>query len=144
MESRLGCRYSSLLKLPYFDPPTMLVVDPMHNIFFLAKHVFKRIFIDRGILCDADLMKIQDRINKTLVPSDIGQISHKIESSFYHFTADQYKNLVLHYSIICLHGLLSHDHMECWRLFVSACRLLCRPVITRDEVNQADTLLLQF
>ena len=34
--------------------------------------------------------------------------------------------------------------MECWRLFVSACRLLCRPVITRDEVNQADTLLLQF
>ena len=89
-------------------------------------------------------MKIQDRINKTLVPSDIGRIPHKIESSFYHFTADQYKNWVLHYSIICLHGLLSHDHMECWRLFVSACRLLCRPVISRDEVNQADTLLLQF
>ena len=32
-ESEFGCRYSILLKLPYFDPPRMLVVDPMHNLF---------------------------------------------------------------------------------------------------------------
>ena len=44
-ESQLGCRYSSLLDLPYFDPPTMLVIDPMHNLFLgLAKHFTKKIF----------------------------------------------------------------------------------------------------
>ena len=26
-ESTLGCRYSCLLKLPYFDPPCMLTID---------------------------------------------------------------------------------------------------------------------
>ena len=36
-EKELGRRYSSLLDLPYFDPPTMLVIDPMHNLFFLAR-----------------------------------------------------------------------------------------------------------
>ena len=49
-ESELGCRYSSLLDLPYFDPPTMLVVDPMHNLFLgVAKHFLKKNFIEEGI-----------------------------------------------------------------------------------------------
>lgn len=30
-ESELGCRYSGLLELPYFNPVRMLTVDPMHN-----------------------------------------------------------------------------------------------------------------
>ena len=39
MEKTLGCRYSSLLDLPYFDAPTMLVIDPMHCLFLgLARH----------------------------------------------------------------------------------------------------------
>ena len=36
-ESRLGCRYSVLLKLPYFNPIRMLVIDPMHNRPFPAR-----------------------------------------------------------------------------------------------------------
>ncbi len=39
-ESELGCHYSVILKLPYFDPVRMLMVDPMHNLFLGgAKHV---------------------------------------------------------------------------------------------------------
>ena len=33
LESKLGCRYSALLNLPYFNPPVMLAVDPMHNLY---------------------------------------------------------------------------------------------------------------
>ena len=33
-ESQYGCRYSALLRLSYFDPPCMLVIDPMHNFVF--------------------------------------------------------------------------------------------------------------
>ena len=41
LESKYGCRYSVLLKLPYFDPTRMLIVDPMHNLFLgSAKHIF--------------------------------------------------------------------------------------------------------
>ena len=32
-ESLHGCRYSELLRLPYFDPVRMLIIDPMHNLF---------------------------------------------------------------------------------------------------------------
>ena len=31
--SQLGCRYSVLLDLSYFDPCRMLVIDPMRNLF---------------------------------------------------------------------------------------------------------------
>ena len=144
-QKELGCRYSSLLQLPYFDPPTMLVIDPMHCLFLgMAKHFFKKILIQNGILSEAHLNTIQKRINAMSVPSDIGRIPHKIESAFYSFTADQYKNWVLHYSVICLHGLLSSDHLECWRHFVLACRYLCQPSLRYDDVTIADALLLQF
>ena len=47
-ESELGCRYSSLLKLPYFDAPTMLVIDPMHCLFLgLAKHFVKKVLVGK-------------------------------------------------------------------------------------------------
>ena len=145
VESELGCRYSSLLDLPYFDPPTMLVIDPMHNLFLgLAKHFVKKIFLKNAILSESDLKIIQNRINKVMVPSDIGRIPHKIESSFNSFTADQYKNWVNHYSIMCLHGLLSTEHLECWRHLVLACRILCKFSLTHNEIIIADALLLQF
>ena len=39
-ESQLGCRYSALVRFPYFNPPRMLVIDPIHNIFLgTAKHM---------------------------------------------------------------------------------------------------------
>ena len=107
-ESELGCRYSSLLDLPYFDPPTMLVIDPMHNLFFGL--VIKKLFRKNAILSENDLKVLQNRISKVMAPSDIGRIPYKIESSFKSFTADQYKNWVNHYSIMCLHGLLSTEH----------------------------------
>ena len=33
LESSLGCRYSNLLRLPYFNAPRMLVIDSMHSLF---------------------------------------------------------------------------------------------------------------
>ena len=38
-ECEMGCRYSVLLKLPYFDAPRMHIIDLMHNLFLgSAKH----------------------------------------------------------------------------------------------------------
>ena len=43
MESDKGCRYSVLIKLPYFNAPRMLIVDPMHNLFLgSAKHFLSK------------------------------------------------------------------------------------------------------
>ena len=75
------------------------------------------------------------------IPSDIGRIPYKIQSSFSSFTADQFKNWVVHYSIIAMHGLLQTDDLECWRHLVLVCKFLCKPSITLDQLTVADTLL---
>ena len=144
-ESELGCRYSCLQKLPYYDAPRMLVVDPMHNLFLgLAKHFTKRVLIDKQLLTESDFEVIQQRTDKIVSPADIGRIPYKIQSFFSSFTADQFKNWVVHYSLIAMHGLLQNDDLECWRHLVLACRLLCQPSITQDRLTVADTLLLRF
>ena len=48
-QSEVGCRYSSLLQLPYFDPIRMTIIDPMQNLYLgTAKHML-RMWIDREI-----------------------------------------------------------------------------------------------
>ena len=66
-------------------------------------------------------MVIQERVDSLIVPSDIGRIPHKILSGFSSFTADQWKNWEMYYSLIALHDILSNDVLECWRhLFLPA------------------------
>ena len=145
LESELGCRYSVLLDLPYFDPVRMTVIDPMHNLFLgTAKYLIKNVWIQQDILTKSTMMTIQNIIDGMSVPTDLGRIPGKIQSGFDHFTADQFKNWVNLYSIPCLYGILSSDHLENWRYFVLACRILCRRSLTLEQVALADALLLKF
>ena len=49
-ERMSGYRPTALLKLPYFNPSRMLVVDPMHNLFIgTAKRIMKNLWLERGM-----------------------------------------------------------------------------------------------
>ena len=73
-ENESGCRYSVLLKLPYFDTPRMLIVDPMHNLFLgTAKHFLKTVWIERDIISHSQFSAIQCSLTP-MVPSDVGRI----------------------------------------------------------------------
>ncbi len=145
LETKHGCRYSVLIELPYFDPTRMLVVDPMHNLFLgSAKFVVKKLWIDSGLLTPTKLQSIQNCIDSTCVPSDVGRIPQKVVTGFSGFTADQYKNWVTLYSIPSLYGIIEDTHLDCWRHLVLACRLLCKKAISMHDIQLADALLLQF
>ena len=74
-QSKRGCRYSILLKLPYFDAPRMLIVDPMHRVFLgSAKYFLKSILVNHKIITESDFSIIQDHVDSVVVPSDIGRI----------------------------------------------------------------------
>ena len=123
----------------------MLVVDPMHNLFMgTAKHFLSSIWPQSGVLSDSDFAIIQKRVDRFQVPSDIGRIPYKIASGFSSFTADQSKNWVVYFSLLAMRGILTDSHMECWKHFVLACRLLMQFEITLTHVSLADALLLQF
>lgn len=117
----------------------------MHNLFLgSAKHFLKSILIGFNILQDNNFTLIQNRVNSLVVPPDIGRIPHKIISGFASFTADQWKNWVVYYSLLSLRGLLPNDIHECWRHFVLACRILCCVQLTTEQIMIGDALLLHF
>lgn len=144
LESERGCRYSSLLALPYFDPIKMVIIDPMHNLYLgTAKRIFK-LWTDREILDSKALTIINNRIASMCIPpgSSFSRLPSTIGSSS--FTAEQWMVWVNYYSICCLHTLLPSNHMECWQLFVLASRLVSKYTISKEEITLADALLLQF
>ena len=83
-------------------------------------------------------------MDSILVPSTIGRIPKKIASSFGGFTAEQWMNWTLVYSLYALRGLIPEQDYMCWEAFVLACRLLCSPVLTDAVIRRADLLLLHF
>ena len=108
LESSLGCRYSNLLRLPYFDAPRMLFIDPMHNLFCgTAKYYVHNCWLSNSLISKSQLEFIQDRINRTVVPPDIGRIPSKFQSGFASFTADQLKNWTVYYSAMVLHDIFA-------------------------------------
>ena len=143
-ESELGCRYSSLLDLPYFRPVEMLLIDPMHNLFLgTAKHFARNLWIGKNILDTTALAKIENRLKNTIVPAGLGRLPVSINVGYF-LTAEQWKNWTIYFSVYCLGDLLPQPELECWRHFVLACRRLCQFSITNDDITIADALLLKF
>ena len=73
-----------------------------------------------------------------------GRIPGKISSSFTGFTADQWKNWTLVYSLFALKGILPEEHLQCWRFFVLACKTLGKRVLTGNDIEIGDKYLMQF
>ena len=102
IEWSYGVMYSCLLQLPYFNPPRMCIIDPMHNLFLgTAKHCVD-VWKSTGLLSTDNLLIMQMRVNDYFCPSDIGRIPSKIQSSFAGFTADQWRSWTVLFSFIVL------------------------------------------
>ena len=78
------------------------------------------------------------------VPSDLGRLPGNIQSNYGGFTASQWKNFVLYYSMFALKGILPESHMHYWQSFVLACRLICKPCISKTDLMIADKKFLHF
>ena len=145
IEKLHGYRFSVLLYLPYIDLIRFTVVDPMHNLFLgTAKHFLSHILLGNDLLSRAQTLAIQNTVDACIVPSSTGRIPHKIASNFSSFTADQWKNWVLMFSLPSVYNVLPQADFECWRKFVVACFNLCSPIVSIAEINMAHNCLIQF
>ena len=144
LESEHGCRYSALLELPYFDPVRMLLIDPMHNLFLgTAKRMTQKIWLERQLITSRDLNTIHKRLRNVALPTDLGRLPVHIESGST-FTAQQWKNWVLYFSVMCVFDVFPTEHFKCWQCFVLACRRLCQKTLSQADLTIADGLLLKF
>lgn len=58
--------------------------------------------------------------------------------------ADQFKTWIKVFSIPALQQILPSDHIEWWRHFVLAWRILCKQSLSITVITLADTLLVQL
>ena len=143
-ETEKGVRYSVLIDLPYFDPCKFVAVDSMHNLFLgMAKHTFAT-WIEAGILRNKSLKIIEKRIKQFNIPIDVGRIPSNIKASYKSFTANQWKNWIVIYSLVVLKDLMPVEHLRCWQLFVRSCIILCCYCIRHSDIPVAYVLLEQF
>lgn len=120
------------------------MIDPMHNLFLgTAKRVFSK-WIENGIVTKEGLEKIQKSIEELSSLSDTGRLPGNIKSNYGGYTAAQWKNFVLLFSMYSLKDVLSDQHLHYWQSFVLACRLLCKPCITKTDLMLAGCKLLHF
>lgn len=143
LEAQDGVRWTPLFNLPIFDPIRMHVVDPMHNLSGIVSHTMG-VWKELEIISKNNLPAIQAKMDSIKVPTDVGRIPHKIESNFSGFTADQLIHWTLIYSTFCLKGHIEECHLNIWRLFVAACRLICRTHISVADARVATQLLRHF
>ena len=104
----------------------------------------KSILIDRQVVSNVQFDLLQHRIDSVCVPPTIGRIPYKLQSGFASFTADQWKNWVIYFSLVSLRDVLESDVLECWCHFVLGCRVLCRKSLTTEMVHLDDAHLMQF
>lgn len=119
----------------------MCIFDPMYNLLLgTAKHMLS-VWIDLNLLSSSNFKDIQDRVDSFFTPEDVGCIRTKIASGF---SADEWHNWTIIFSLSCLKDILPHNHYNCWQLFVKACYLLCRCTIILDQLHTADQFCKSF
>lgn len=135
------------MKLPYFDCVRFTIIDPMHNLFTgTAKYILKKVWLkdESPKLSKEGLKKIQSIIDSFDVPATVGRIPHKISTNISTFTADQWNNWILYYSLISLHNILDTEDLACWQYFVHACSGICTPAISVQMVTSTHQLFMDF
>ena len=84
------------------------------------------------------------KMDSIIPPTKIGHIPRKLESNFSSFTTDEWKNWILIYSVYFLKGVVGEPHYDCWCLLVDSCSIFCQFIVTKDHIDQAHILLVEF
>lgn len=144
LEIDKGVRFSELLRLYYFDIVRMHIVDPMHNLLLGTAKKMHVYWLDHKILTKAHLQKMQEEMKQFVVPNNIGRLPIKIAAGMMNFTANEWKNYTLIYSLILLKGKIPDEDLKCWRYFVQALSYLCNKSLDVKKLESIHETLLRF
>ena len=118
----------------------------MDNLYLgTAKYIFNIIWVKGSVIGRFSLNEFNQIIKSWFVPPEVrfahfpADMEHGLS-----FTAEQWMIWVNYYSLNYLYGVLPPEHLECWRHFVLASRLLCKRQLSKTELRVADALLLKY
>ncbi|KAG2190839.1 hypothetical protein INT47_005589 [Mucor saturninus] len=144
LEIENGVRWSQLHRLGYFDLVRGTIIDPMHNLFLgTAKRMMEK-WIAGGDINSGQLNDMQQIAKKMTLPASYSSLTAKIGKGFSFMKADEWKSWVLAYSPVLLKDVLNNDKFRNWMDFVDACRLLVKPSLSFEELDDAHDYLEKF
>ncbi len=144
LETKYGCRPSEMLRLTYFDPIRMNVIDPMHCLFLgLAKSFFRKL-VEKNILTDEKLADLDRNVKTMFNPFSTTWLPKHIHSNWKNYNAHEWMQWTLIYSIPTFTGVLPRKYLDLWQKFVKACNLICRPIVHKDDAKKAQELLIEY
>ena len=145
IERNYGTHWSELHRLPYFDAVRFTIIDVMHNLLLgTPKRMFND-WIDNGDLTREDLRLMKQNAEGLVLPVDFDVISpERIAAGLSGLKAAEWKSWVLIYSPFLLQERLTVKKFQHWMKLVNACRILLKPSITFDEVDNAHSYLVEF
>lgn len=103
-----------------------------------------KMWLDLKVLHSDQLVLIQEKVDSVDAASNTGAIPRKIASSFGGFTAEQWKNWTMFFSIFALADILPKTDLDVWRNFVLACRALTSKFISSVEIARFDSYIIAF
>ncbi len=144
LESEYGCRYSTLLELPYFDVIKQTSIDAMHLLFLGIAKSFFALLVERGILTEEKMAMITENLQNMHSTSHKAWLPKNIGSHWKFFNAYEWKNFTMIYSLQAFRGVIPPEYLQTWSQFVNACQLICKPCVTQPEVEKAHDLLCNY
>ena len=97
-----------------------------------------------NVLTEKEFIEIQAKVDSFSCPSDVGRLPSKISSNFSGFTAEQWKNWTIYFSLYALKGILLWRHYNCWLAYVKVCWIFYRRSILASELEDADKSIMEF
>ncbi|KAI7897859.1 uncharacterized protein BX663DRAFT_444225 [Cokeromyces recurvatus] len=153
-----GTRWSSLLRLSYFDPIRFAPIDVMHNCYLgVAKRMMLSAWRGEGgpvssneepRITKQELNEMASSMEGLTLPYgyDIGALKREITAGdgFSNMKADEWRVFILALSPFLLSMRLNARLLVHWMLFVEANKYLGSACISLEEVDTMHTLLKQF
>ena len=102
-----------------------------------------KFWIEKEILNANKLVTIPDRVRKMKSPSENSRLPH-ISKNWGTLNAHEWKEWVLVYSLYALHKVIPPNHLIIWQTFVLACKKIKKPLVSKEDVQAADILFVNF
>ena len=103
-----------------------------------------KLWISLGLLGRDELLIVEEKCRLFTLPNSVGRLPTNISSNYGGFKAAQWRSWITIIFTCSFKNILPDEHLRCWLLFVRACCILGKRIVTEAEVSSANILLGAF
>ena len=82
----------------------------MHNLFLGKAKIIFKLWVENDVRSSSKLETIEERLESMNSMTDIGRVPSHISGNYGVFSAAEWKNWTITYSLFCLCGILPENH----------------------------------